>query len=86
VTGAGRGFGYDAVLRLDAIGCHVFAGVRTAESANEIRAVCSDRVYPVILDINSDDIVEAAVKYVTSKLPPGRGIVYRTTPRERYSV
>jgi len=78
VTGASRGFGYETVRRLDLMGCHVFAGVRTSEAADKIREVCSTRVEPVVIDIAKPDTVRTALEFVTSRLPPGKGKISKT--------
>lgn len=68
ITGASRGLGYEAVLRLDRLGCHVFAGVRSEESASKLRDACSSRVIPVILDVCNDVSVRTAFEFVSARL------------------
>ena len=76
VTGAGTGFGYEAVRRLDALGCHVFAGVFLPSDVDTIRAHCSSRVDTVVMDIRSPESVQAAFEYVKSKLPSDKGTLW----------
>jgi len=73
ITGASRGFGYEAVRRLDSLGVHVFAGVRSVESAAKLRADFSTRVDPVLLDVTNSASVRSAFDYVTTKLASGEG-------------
>jgi len=73
VTGASTGFGYEAVRRLDALGCHVFAGVFTQEDVDTVRATCSSRVDPVLFDIRRPESVQEAFEYVKSKIRDNTG-------------
>jgi NAD(P)-dependent dehydrogenase (short-subunit alcohol dehydrogenase family) len=53
VTGAGRGLGHTAALKLAADGWNVFAGVRSDADADKFAAY--ERITPVHLDITSRD-------------------------------
>ena len=54
ITGAGRGIGRAAALRMAAAGWDVYAGVRRAEDAPD-----GERLTPVVLDITDSDQVAA---------------------------
>jgi len=76
VTGAGTGFGYEAVRHLDKLGCHVFAGVFVQSDIDTIRATCSSRVDTVMIDISKQESVQRAFEYVKSKIPNDIGKVF----------
>jgi len=78
VTGAGTGFGYEAVRHLDKLGCHVFAGVFVQSDINTTRATCSSRVDTVMIDISKQErlSVQRAFEYVKSKIPNDIGKVF----------
>ena len=60
VTGASTGIGRATALHLDAGGYRVFAGVRRDEDGASVRAACSDRLTPVIIDVTDRDSIVAA--------------------------
>lgn len=74
VTGCDSGFGRASAQRLDALGCHVFAGCLTEKGEDELKKTCSDRIRPIGLDVSKSDSVRRAFEYVKSKLPPGKGL------------
>ena len=75
VTGCGSGFGLDLVKRLDALGCHVFAGCRRDSSVAELAESCSDRVQPIQMDVSKPDSVRKALEIVNQKLDEdGKGM------------
>jgi NAD(P)-dependent dehydrogenase (short-subunit alcohol dehydrogenase family) len=53
VTGAGRGLGYVAAVRLAAVGWRVYAGVRNAADAQ--RMAEKSNVTPVIVDVTNEE-------------------------------
>ena len=59
--------------RLDALGCHVFAGCLTEAGETELSKSCSSRMQPVSLDVSKPDSVRRAFDIVKAKLPPGKG-------------
>jgi NAD(P)-dependent dehydrogenase (short-subunit alcohol dehydrogenase family) len=51
ITGAGRGIGRAAVLRLAEHGWHVYAGVRSGTDGERLVAEAAGRVTPLLLDV-----------------------------------
>lgn len=74
VTGCGQGFGYEAVRRLDRLGCRVFAGCRKKEQLERLERSCSHRVFPVLMDVTDRESVRKAFEYVSSRLPKNTGL------------
>lgn len=60
VTGGSRGIGRACVLELAGAGFEVFAGVRTADDAEALRAASHGRVVPLVLDVTDPDHVAGA--------------------------
>lgn len=61
ITGASKGIGRACALRMHVRGWHVFAGVRAAADAAELRAQTSERLVPVRLDVTDPgDIADTA--------------------------
>ena len=73
VTGCDTGFGRTTAMRLDALGCHVFAGCLTETGEVYLRKVCSDRLHAIRLDVSKPESVQQAYQFVQSKLPSGKG-------------
>ena len=73
ITGCSSGFGFDAVKRLDRLGCQVFAGVRDDKAEQKIRDVCSTRVIPVRIDIAKHESVQACYEQIVQLLPEDTG-------------
>ena len=73
ITGCSSGFGFDAVKRLDRLGCQVFAGVRDDKAEQKIRDVCSTRVIPVRIDIAKHESVQACYEQIIQLLPEDTG-------------
>jgi NADP-dependent 3-hydroxy acid dehydrogenase YdfG len=61
ITGASSGIGKATALHLDQRGFRVFAGVRKEADGLALSEEASDRLKPVLLDVTSDDSIEAAV-------------------------
>lgn len=74
VTGCDTGFGRTTAMRLDALGCHVFAGCLTETGELYMRKVCSDRLHALRLDVSKPESVQQAYEFVQSKLPSGKGL------------
>jgi len=62
VTGANRGLGKGFVEYLVSLGYEVYAGVRKLDSI-----IATDNIFPVELDISSDESIKSAFKFVSSK-------------------
>ena len=63
VTGASTGIGRATVLRLDAAGWQVFAGVRKQEDAAALSEAGSERLTPLLLDVtDAGQVAEAAAR------------------------
>lgn len=72
VTGASGGIGTVAVQRLDELGWQVFAGVRSQDAAERLRAI-GRRVFPVRLDVCDEASVAEARRVVSAELR-GKGL------------
>jgi NAD(P)-dependent dehydrogenase (short-subunit alcohol dehydrogenase family) len=64
VTGASTGLGRATVLRLDAAGWRVFAGVRKESDAEALAEAGSDRLTPLILDVTDPEQIAAAAERI----------------------
>ena len=53
-----------ALLALDRLGYHVFAGVRKAEDGRSLRSAGTSRLTPVTLDVTDAGTITAAVEQV----------------------
>jgi NAD(P)-dependent dehydrogenase (short-subunit alcohol dehydrogenase family) len=62
ITGASTGIGAASALELDRRGFQVFAGVRSEQSARQLRGQASASLIPVILDVTCAEHVAAAVQ------------------------
>jgi len=71
VTGASTGIGRATALRLDGAGWRVFAGVRKQEDAEALRAACSDRLTPLMLDVTDAEQIAAAAERVGTEAAGG---------------
>lgn len=74
VTGCDGGIGRLAALRLDALGCHVFAGCRTDEAMMSLQNMATRRLVPILLDITAQGSINSAFQVVIDNLPPGAGL------------
>ena len=68
ITGCSTGIGRTTTRMLDRDGWRVFAGVRGEEDAESLRADCSSRVQPVLLDVTQPASIEQAAKDVAGAL------------------
>lgn len=68
ITGTSTGIGYATALHLDRLGFSVFATVRKEEDADRLRAVCTSRLTPIILDVTSEPGIASAVEEVSERL------------------
>jgi NAD(P)-dependent dehydrogenase (short-subunit alcohol dehydrogenase family) len=73
ITGANQGLGYLTALQLSKLpGYHVFVGARSTEKGAEaVKNIEADgataKVEAVLLDVDSDESINAAIKYVETK-------------------
>lgn len=67
ITGASSGIGRATARRLDAAGWKVFAGVRREEDAAALRAGCSSRLEPLLLDVLDPDAIAAAAERIEAE-------------------
>lgn len=65
VTGANRGIGKAIVIELIEQGATVYAGARTLESLNELKAQYGDKLIPLQLDVTDQKSIEAAAAKIT---------------------
>ena len=73
ITGASTGIGEGCARWLDARGHHVFAGVRRDEDGARLKAGCSDRLTPVMIDVADEGSIRASVGRVSSILERSGG-------------
>jgi NAD(P)-dependent dehydrogenase (short-subunit alcohol dehydrogenase family) len=66
VTGASTGIGAATVLHLAENGFHVFAGVRSAEDGETVKAEAPGAVTPLILDVTDQSAIAAAADAVAA--------------------
>lgn len=60
ITGASSGIGQACALELERRGFHIFAGVRSDEAAEAVRAAGSPRLVPIRLDVTDEASIAAA--------------------------
>ena len=68
VTGASTGIGRDCSRYLHDQGFRVFAGVRRREDGEALRALASDQLSPVLLDVTDSHSIASALEEVRSSL------------------
>jgi NAD(P)-dependent dehydrogenase (short-subunit alcohol dehydrogenase family) len=66
ITGAGRGIGYALTCEYLKRGARVFAAVRDPEQATALRALASELLVVVTLDVRSQSDIDAAAGFVAS--------------------
>jgi NAD(P)-dependent dehydrogenase (short-subunit alcohol dehydrogenase family) len=71
VTGSSTGIGRATALALDQGGWKVFAGVRREEDGESLRAVASERLTPVMLDVTSPEQIAAAAERIAAESENG---------------
>jgi len=70
ITGASTGIGEACARRLDLAGWRVFAGVRTPDAGELLRAGTSSRLEPVLLDVTDDEQVADLGRSLDERLGP----------------
>jgi NAD(P)-dependent dehydrogenase (short-subunit alcohol dehydrogenase family) len=68
ITGTSSGIGRTTTRRLDREGWRVFAAVRRTSDADALRAECSERVTPLLMDVTQQSQIDQAVKDVSDAL------------------
>lgn len=74
MTGASTGIGKACALRLDRLGCQVFAGIRKESDGASLTEKSSERLTPIFIDVTEEASIAEAVKAV-SKVVGEDGIV-----------
>lgn len=74
VTGTSAGIGRAIALELDRAGWQVFAGVRKPADGDQLRALASPRLTPVIVDVTRADQIAAMITAIETALGPERGL------------
>ena len=73
ITGCDSGFGKETAIRLDQMGFHVFATCLTMEGEEGLKAVCSERVRTLHLDVTSSETIQEAYNKVKGMIPAETG-------------
>lgn len=68
VTGASTGIGRATAQYLGERGFRVFAGVRRSSDAESLRSACSDRIRPVMLDVEKAGTIQDAAQSVATEV------------------
>ncbi len=68
ITGASSGIGAACARHLDALGFHVFAGVRRVEDGERLRLDSSPRLTPIILDVTDSRSIATATQVIASAM------------------
>lgn len=73
ITGASSGIGHSCVARMSRAGWRVFATVRKEADRDRLRQEFPENVYPVLLDVENEQSIEAAANEIEGQLS-GRGL------------
>ena len=73
ITGCDSGFGNLIAKQLDKKGCCVYAACFTTRGASDLKAVSSDRLKTIQLDVTSSESIKAAYEEVKRHIPEGEG-------------
>src|SRR3954451_24056334 len=68
ITGASTGIGRATALRMESIGWHVLAGVRTEADGEALRDAAAGRIDPILLDVTDPEQIAAAREHVGERL------------------
>lgn len=71
ITGASTGIGAASARALDERGWRVLAGVRSAVDGERLRADCSQRLMPVLIDVTRPEMIAAAAETVAEIVEGG---------------
>ena len=69
------GFGKETAIRLDQMGFRVFATCLTTEGEQSLKAVCSDRLKILNLDVTKTEMIQDVYKQVKEGIPQGIGLI-----------
>jgi len=64
ITGTSSGIGKACALYLDKMGFKVYAGVRKQVDGDNLKKESSDKLSPIILDVNNTESINAAVSII----------------------
>ncbi len=64
ITGASTGIGRACALDLARLGYDVFAGVRSREAGDALRAMGGERIKPLTLDVTNTSQIPAALQII----------------------
>ncbi len=73
ITGASTGIGKACALWMDRLGWRVFAGVRKAQDADQLRQEGSNRLQPIFIDVTDSDSIAGAAAEIEQTLA-GQGL------------
>ena len=73
ITGCDTGFGKQAAITFDKMGCNVFASCISEKGETDLKKQCSSRLKTLHLDVSDHNSVEKALKFVNDQLPRGKG-------------
>jgi len=68
ITGSASGIGAACALKLDALGCRVFAGVRRESDGEALKAKASERLTPILLDVTREEQIADAAALVAESV------------------
>ncbi|EDV24897.1 uncharacterized protein TRIADDRAFT_35982 [Trichoplax adhaerens] len=74
ITGCDSGFGRKLSIELDLCGCNIIACCLTKRGVEDLTSICSNRLYPIIVDVTNSDDIHRAVDLVGKHLPMGKGL------------
>ena len=73
ITGCDTGFGRETAIKLDSLGCQVFATCVSEKGEIELKKQCSSRMKTLYLDVSEHASVLKALEFVNKHLPRGKG-------------
>lgn len=74
VTGCDSGFGRCTAIKLDQLGCHVFAGCLTQRGAEQLRKISDNRIHTLMMDVTNEDDIAKAKAIVQKIVPQDQGL------------
>ncbi|CAL1542714.1 unnamed protein product [Lymnaea stagnalis] len=64
ITGCDTGFGHRCAIKLDKLGCHVFAACLSQEKVQELSSLCSKRLVAFQMNVTDAAAVEKALRLI----------------------